>query len=329
MLGTELLLQLAKGDDQLVATYRSDEKLQFASKQFKLIGDNDLKAFNSIDWQLCDLLDLTRLEEVLRDMDLVYHCAALVSFDTADDYTLINNNVQATSNLMNLAKEAGVKKVIHVSSVAALGRTDSSNMIDEKSQWTGKKGNSVYAQSKYLAELEAWRAYEEGLPLAIVNPSIIFGSGDWLTGSSSLFGKIAGGFKFYSEGINAYVDVRDVASVMIRVMDSDILGERFVLMSENRSYREVFQMIANALGVKAPFINAKPWMGAIVWRLEKVRSWITGKRPMVTPDTVHTSFQDNFYNNQKVKEALGYQFRKLEDTVNYYSQIYLKDKAGS
>lgn len=325
MLGTELLFQLAERGDHLVSTYRTDHKLNFARKQFQLIGDEGLKACSSVDWQNCDLLDLPRLREVLTGVDLIYHCAALVSFDTADDQALIDNNVQATANLMNLAREAGVKKVIHVSSVAALGRNVTGGMIDENSQWTGRKENSAYARSKYQAELEAWRASEEGLPLVIVNPSIIIGPGDWQTGSSALFGKIAGGFKFYSEGINAYVDVRDVAAAMIQLMDSDILGERFVLMAENRSYREVFEMIADALRVQRPSIAAKPWMGAAVWRLEKLRALITGKPPMVTPDTVQTSFQANYYSNEKLRKTLGVEFRRVENTIAHVADLYHKD----
>ena len=266
------------------------------------------------------------LEDLLSDIDQVYHCAALVSFDSADDDTLISNNVRIAANVLNLARDAGVEKLIHVSSVAALGRSASGKMIDERSKWTGKKGNSAYARSKYLSELEAWRAYEEGLPMAIVNPSIIIGPGDWQTGSSALYGKIAGGFKFYSEGINAYVDVRDVAIAMIRLMKSDILGERFVLMAENKTYREVFTMIANALGVKPPSIQARPWMGAIVWRLEKIRSMLTGKRPMVTPDTVQTSFQSNYYSNEKVKNMLDAEFRALEESIGHFAELYKKDQ---
>lgn len=326
MLGAELLYQLAGSGHDIVASYRSEEKLDFARRQFALKGENASDLFAGISWRACDLLDVAGLEELLKDIDQVYHCAALVSFDSADDDAVIRNNVRVTANVLDIAREAGLEKLIHVSSVAALGRNASGKLIDEKSRWTGKKGNSAYARSKYLSELEAWRAYEEGLPMAIVNPSIIIGPGDWETGSSSLFGKIAAGFRFYSEGINAYVDVRDVAEAMIRLMGSDIVGERFVLMSENRSYREVFTKIAKALDVKPPSVRARPWMGAIVWRLEKLRSLFTGSRPMVTPDTVQTSFQANYYSNDKARKMLNMEFRKVEESIEYFAEIYKRDK---
>ncbi len=326
MLGTELILQLADGEDQIVATYRSEAKLDFAKNQFKLLGDEDLRIFDSVDWQCCDLLDIPRLEEILPGIHRIYHCAALVSFDAADDDMLIYNNVRATANLMNFARECGVEKVVHVSSVAAFGRNSRGTLIDENSEWSGKKGNSVYARSKYQAELEAWRAHEEGLPLVVVNPSIIIGAGDWWNGSSALIGKVARGFKFYSEGINAFVDVRDVAAITIKLMKSEIVGERYALMSENLSYKEVFYMIADELKVPPPSIKAKPWMGAIVWRIEKIRSWLTGKSPMLTPDTVHTSFQKNFYTHNKVNKRLGFEFRPVKETIEHFVEIYKKSE---
>ena len=325
MLGSELMLQLLREGHELTATYRSAHKIDFTRRQFELAGQSDESSFSRIRWEQCDLLDVVRLEEVMQGAEQVYHSAALVSFDTGDDQALIDNNVQTTANVVNCALDQKVEKLLHVSSVAALGRNQHGGYIDESSRWTGSKGNSAYARSKYQAELEVWRAYEEGLPVVVVNPSIIIGAGDWQTGSSALFGKIANGFKFYSEGINAYVDVRDVAAASIALMKAGITGERFVLMAENRSYREVFEMIADALEVKAPSIEAKPWMGALVWRLEKLRSLITGKRPMVTPDTVRTSFQENYYSNQKVKEFLGLEFRSLQDTVHYYARLFQRD----
>lgn len=328
MLGAELLWQLSSQGHELLSVYRSQEKLEFTRKQFVLKGENGESIFSGIHWQQCDLLDVMAVQEVLQGIDEVYHCAALVSFDSADDQTLITNNVQVTANIVDLANQAGVKKLVHVSSVAAVGRNADGSIITEKSQWTGKKGNSAYARSKYLAELEAWRAYEEGLPLVIVNPSIIIGAGDWQTGSSALFGKINGGFRFYSEGINAYVDVRDVASVMIGLMEAGITGERFLVMAENRSYREVFDLIADALGAKRPSVEAKPWMGAIVWRLEKLRSWITGKRPMVTRDTVQTSFQKNYYSNAKVKELLHYDFISVEESIRHFAEVFKRDHSS-
>lgn len=326
MLGTELLCQLAAQGHDLVSCYRSKEKLAFARRQFELRGEESLGFFDQISWKSCDLLDLVRLEDLMKDINKVYHCAALVSFDSADSEALMRNNVRMTANMLNIARDVGVDKLIHVSSVAALGRNSPGKLINEKSRWTGRKANSDYARSKYLSELEAWRAFEEGLPLAIVNPSIIIGPGDWQTGSSALYGKIAKGFRFYSEGVNAYVDVRDVAKAMIRLMDSDILGERFVLMSENRSYRELFDMIAKALEVKSPSIKARPWMGALVWRLEKLRSLFTGSRPMVTPDTVKTSFQANHYSNEKARKTLDMEFRPVEESIGHFAEFYKRDQ---
>lgn len=327
MLGAHLLLRLTAEGKNLRATYRSEASLAAAQKIFSFYHQDGQPLFERITWVKADLMDVTALDGAMAGATHLYHCAARISFEGNDAEGLVRDNTRTTANVVNAALAAGIKKMLHVSSVAALGRGTRQAMIDENSRWTESKANSAYARSKYLSELEVWRGMEEGLEAVIVNPSIILGPGDWREGSPSMFRTIAGGFKFYSHGINGFVDVRDVAEAMQRLMESQVSGERFVVVGENRSYREVFNKIADCLGVKRPTIEAKPWMGAIVWRVVKLKTALFGGKAMVTKETVHTSFQENRYSHQKIREKLGMDFRKMEESVEDFCGMYEKDVA--
>ena len=291
---------------------------------FSYYTDDVQPLLGRINWVEADLMDISAVEDALRDIKEVYHCAALVSFAPRDENRLMDINPTTTANVVNVALEAGVRKLVYVSSVAALGREAHKKEMNESSQWVESKHNSAYAKSKYLAELEVWRAVEEGLNAVIVNPSIILGPGKWKEGSAALFGTIGGGFNFYTEGVNAYVDVRDVAAIMEALMKSEISSERFVLAAENMSYHQVFHEIAEALGVKEPSVEAKPWMGELVWRLEKLRS-LFGGTPKVTRETARTARQINRYDSSKVKKALDFKFMPVGESIRDFAKFYRQD----
>jgi len=324
MLGAHLLYQLSRKQDRVKASCRTSSNLALAEKIFSYY-DNGPELWKGVEWVETDLEDPVAVSDLLEGVDCVYHSAALVSFDPLDGPAMLEINPLITGNLVNAALEKGVEKMIHVSSVAALGRSSQRQSISENSHWNADGENSVYAKSKYKSELEVWRGAAEGLKVAVVNPGVILGPGDWTTGSAKLFHSIAENFRFYTEGINGFVDVRDVAEVMIRLMESEIKDERFVLVAENKNYKELFQKIADALDSKRPSVKARPWMGELVWRAERFKSFLTGKKPLVTPETARTAHQVNRYDNSKVKDALDYRFRPLEETVKDFAQLYLND----
>ncbi len=325
MLGAHLLFQLTAHGHQVKAVYRQGSDRDFTLRTFSYYADDARQQFELIHWVEADLSDIPALSDAMEGVSQVYHCAAIVSFDPADADRMIEVNPQIAANVVNVCLEKGVKKLVHVSSVAALGRQKQGEELDEKSDWVESKQNSAYAKSKYLSELEVWRGMEEGLEAVIVNPSIILGPGHWQHGSAALFGRVANGFKYYTEGVNAYVDVRDIARRMVMLMESDIRQERFVLVAENKSYRELFETIAQKLGVAKPSVHARPWMGEIVWRLELWRARLFGGKPMVTRDTARTAHQVNLYSSKKVRNRLGYEFRSVEDSIEDIAGYYLRD----
>lgn len=268
------------------------------------------------EWIQGDILDPIGLNEALVGVDYVYHCAAIVSFAPGAAAKMIQSNVEGTANVVNACLVQKVKKLLFVSSVAALGRIRETEAIDESMHWTPETSNSVYGQSKYLAELEVWRAMEEGLPTTIVNPVIILGAGDWDNGSSGIFKSAYNEFPWYTNGMSGFVDVLDVVDAMQLLMESDITGQRYVLSGENLHYRSLFNSIAAAFNKRAPYKKVTPFLAGIVWRLEALKGMITGKAPLLTKETAATAQATVRFNNQKFLTAFpAFQYRQLDNTI--------------
>ncbi len=302
LLGTHLILALHRRGVQVRALYRQHIPPVVAQHA---------------EWVQADILDVVALEAAMQGVTEVYHVAGFVSFRPADRELLYRINVEGTANVVNACLEAGVRKLVHVSSVAALGRIRKDAVITEAMQWSEETSNSWYGKTKYLGELEVWRGQGEGLQVVSVNPTIIIGEhGDWSKGSMQIVQSIANGFAYYSMGQTGFVDADDVAAAMIQLMESDVEGQRFIISAENRTYRDFFFMVADALGVPRPRTLITPWKAALAWRLYKVKSWLTGKSPLVTKETAATSLAVVSFDNSKLLKALpGFAYQLLEETV--------------
>ncbi|GAA0530820.1 NAD-dependent epimerase/dehydratase family protein [Chitinophaga japonensis] len=304
-LGSYLLRALVNAGQPVRALYR------------KQIPDVLRDIQHQVQWLQGDILDIISLEEALQDVTQVYHCAAVVSFQPRHHREMMHVNIEGTANVVNLSLDAGVQKLVHVSSVAALGRAKEGKMIDEDCEWQDSGNNSQYAISKYRSEMEVWRGIAEGLPAVIVNPSIILGSGFWQDGGSGALVKNAWKeFPFYTSGVNGFVDVRDVVEAMRLLMDSGISGERFVLSADNWSYYDLFSEMAAQLGRKPPHISVQPWMAEIVWRMEKLKGFFSGRPPLVTRETARTAQLKVYYSSEKIQRLLpAFRFAPLKETI--------------
>jgi dihydroflavonol-4-reductase len=311
LVGSELTKQLLDKDYKVIAIYHSTP-LHISHPNLII--------------KQCDILDTFSLEEIMQDVTHVYHCAAIVSFESKNERRLLKINVEGTANVVNACISANVQKLIHVSSVSSLGRIRNGETVTEQMNWTEETSNSIYGKSKYLGELEVWRGIGEGLQAAIVNPSIILGGDNWHNGSSALFKSAYDEFKYYTEGTTGFVDVRDVACAMILLMNSKISGQRFILSSENLSYKEIFYLIAKCFGKKPPKKNVTPLLTEIVWRLEAMKSAITGKKHLITKETARTAQSTVKYDNSKILTALpAFHFIPVTDTINWACKS-LKEK---
>lgn len=271
---------------------------------------------DNLTWLKLDILNVTDVYTALENISQVYHCAATVSFNQKDKFQLFKNNVEGTANIVNACLHNGVKRLVHVSSVAALGRIRKDTAIDESMNWTPETSNSVYGQTKYLAELEVWRGVAEGLEAVCVNPTIIFGASNWDSGSTAIFKNAYNEFPWFTEGVSGFVDVEDVVKAMMLLMNSNLSGERFILCGYNLPYQQVFSSIAKTFGKKAPIKKVTPFLAAIVWRIEAVKSWFTKKSPLLTKETAHTAQAKVYFNNSKLLTQFPeFTYNKFETTI--------------
>jgi dihydroflavonol-4-reductase len=308
--GSHLLLQLLESGHQVRAIYRTQEAILHTKALFDFYKNPGL--FNEIQWVQANINDVPTLEKAFKDIDRVYHCAALISFDPADEEKLRKTNIEGTANIVNCCLDFSVRKLVHVSSIAALGdRLDSQDFVDEENDWNPEKPHSDYAISKHGAEMEVWRGQQEGLNVVVINPGIIVGPPFWTTGSSAMYEMINKGQRFYTLGTMGFISARDVAKIMVLLMDGNISGERFILTAGDYSYREVFDLAANALHKKRPSIYAKPWMTSIGSRIDWFLS-LFGKNRMITSDQARSLHETTKYPNKKIADALGYSFQSID-----------------
>jgi dihydroflavonol-4-reductase len=282
---------------------------------------------NKIQWIEGDVLDISSLEKAIEDVEYVVHTAAVVSFVPRDRKMMYKVNMEGTANVVNVCLKYEIKKLCHVSSIAALGRPDSRKIIggqdlviDEEQRWEESPENSEYAKSKHLAELEVWRGMAEGLNAVIVNPTLILGEGDWSKSSTQIFRYVYQEKPFYTEGIANYVDVQDVARAVAALLFSDVSGERFLLNAGSISYQSLFNSIADAMGKKRPSFKVGPGLAAIIWRIEAVRTWLMGTKPLITKETAQSSARRFRYDNGKIKKTIGFEFQPIEKTIARVSE---------
>lgn len=301
LVGSELIFQLLAQGNKVKTIYNTTPLT---------IQHNDIISVK------CNILDTVGLEEVMQGVTQLYHCAAVVSFSPKNKDQLLKINVEGTANVVNAALDAGVKKMVHVSSIAALGRIRENQTVTEEMNWTEESSNGLYGKSKYLGELEVWRGIGERLEAVIVNPSLILGGGDWNKGSSEIFKSVYNEFPWYTEGVTGVVDVKDVVRVMIQLMNSEISRERFILNAENLSYKEIFNRIANCFGKKIPHKKVTPFLASVVWRWEALKSMFSGKNALVTKETTRTALAKVYFDNTKILKALpGFQFTSINETI--------------
>jgi nucleoside-diphosphate-sugar epimerase len=278
-----------------------------------------------IEWVTADILDLPALEKAFEGIDRIVHCAALVSFHKGDKEGMMRVNVDGTANMVNLALKCNIKKFVHVSSVAALGRKPGIDTIDENIKWEASENNSNYGESKYLGELEVWRAQEEGLNTAIVNPSIVLGPGDWENSSMQLFKYVWQERAFYPDGEMNYIDVRDVVNIIKELLFNEISSERFVLNAGKSYYKDTFKLISKYFDKPAPKIKVTYTLLTFAYILDTIKSRLLRQKAILTRESMRLSKMNYFYSNQKVKETLNYEFKSLEESIKWTCQEILKE----
>lgn len=329
LVGAHLLYELTNSGLRVKALRRQQSNTEWVKKIFSYYSSRVEDLYARIEWVEGDILDYLSLEEALKGATAIYHCAAIVSFHGDDNDMMLNNNVKGTGNLIDAAIHNGVSRFCHVSSIAALGKTQDGSEITEETYWTPSKRKSGYSLSKFFSEMEVWRGIEEGLDAVIVNPSIIMGPGNWDIGSPKLFQSIWKGLNYYTKGITGFVDVRDVVKAMIMLMSDErfdqLKNQRFILNAGNLSYQDFFNKIADGLNKPRPRSFASDVKLHVAWRMAKAASFFTGKRPVITRDAVSGSNQKNHYSGEKIRARCGFEYRSLDSSIADIAEIFLKD----
>ena len=325
LVGSHLLLELLRKGDRIRAIKRSTSQTGKVLKVFSYYVENPHEYFSRIDWVDADLMDYQSLSEALLGVDFVYHCAAFVSFLPSDKKRMLLENIEGTANMVNAAMEFKINRFAYVSSIAALGNSFDEENITEEMIWRSMQTNSSYAESKFKAEMEVWRAVSEGLNAVIINPSVILGPGNWQNGSSSFFWNVWKGMPYYTLGMTGFVDVRDVVMSITLLMKSDISGERFIVSSQNLSYKDILEMIAESLGKKGPVRYASPRFSSFMQKLDAVKSRILFSVPRIPEEALFSAHNTVRFSNQKIRNALGIEFIPIEDSIKYFGTLFLKD----
>lgn len=325
MVGAHLLYQLARKGESVRAIYRTEKSLEKTKKIFGYFTDNVDSLFFKIDWVKADITDVPSLEEVFPLVEKVYHVAAFVSFDEKYAKVMREVNIEGTANIVNLSIAFGVKKMCYVSSIAAIAKSVNKPLVDEEDDFNLETNNYSYAITKYGAEMEVWRAAQEGLNVLIVNPGVILGPGLWKENSGVLFTMIYNGNPIYTDGVSGFVGVDDVVSVLIKGMESDIVNERFIVTAENVNFKDVLFAIADSLGKRRPKIKLTSFMAEIGWRLSYVKSILTGGINTFAKHTAKSANNKSYYNSDKVQELLDFKFQKIDTVIKTISEKYKND----
>lgn len=318
-MGAYIIKQLVEDGYRVKALRRSNKLPHFIPQEI----------FSRVEWVEGDVLDVVSLEEGMEDVDAVIHSAGVVSFQKKHRPTMYKVNVEGTANVVNIALEKKVKRLVHISSIAALGRKTDGGHVNEEKKWEDNKVNTHYAKSKYRAELEVWRGMSEGLNAVILNPSTILGYGDWHSGSSAIFRNVFNEFKWYSPGVNGFVDVVDVAKATILLMESDISEERYIINSENWPFKKLMHTMSENFGKRKASKQTTPAVVAVAWRLEKVKSFFTGKNPLLTKESAKVAHSMTYFDNEKFLRAFPqFNYVPLEESIRNACNQYSAKRSG-
>jgi nucleoside-diphosphate-sugar epimerase len=326
LVGSHLIYQLTLENNVIRATHRADSDIERVKLLFKFYSKDFNQLFKKIEWIEADLNNLSQLQDAFKDISFVYHCAACISFDPSRYETLRRVNIRGTANIVNLCIKNKIKKLCHVSSVATLGYNIKE--IDENNYWDGNKHKSAYAISKYGAEMEVWRGVQEGVKSVIINPGVIIGPGFSKSAFGTIIKMVTNKKRFHTCGKTGYVDVRDISNIMIRLMNSKIENERYILVNKNLSYKKVIDMVSSNLGLKnkSTFVSKSKLKIALLFDL--VSSKFFNKERRLSKALCKTLTRNFNYSSKKIKKNLNFEFTSILETFEKSCQFYSQEKSS-
>ena len=324
LVGSHLLFELTKSQHKIRALYRSLKTVEKVKHVFSFYTDRVDSQFDKIEWVQADLNNVPKLTEAFEGVSHVYHCAALISFDPNDYYKLRETNISGTANIVNLSIIYGIQKLCYVSSVATMGYDPVK--ITEETTWNSEDHKSVYAITKYEAEMEVWRGIQEGVPSVIVNPGVILGPGFFQSGSGGLFKRVHKGLPFVTHGVSGYVGVMDVIKSMVLLMNGDRINERYIMVAQNLSFLDFTTLISNAFKIEPQKKIASKWLLSFAWRLDWLRHKLRGGKRQFTKNLSKTLTNKSYYSSDRFLTAEPeFKFNPISKEVSEVCQIFSKE----
>lgn len=314
LVGGHLLWHLLQENEQVVALKRTESNLSPLHTIFSFYTNNPDLYLNKIKWVTGDVLNESSLQNAFQNIDKVYHCAAVVSLGNGSE-AMINTNVLGTKNIVRVALQANVQKFCFVSSIAACGHATGNEMIDEYTKWTDSDARSAYSKSKYYSEAEVWKGIELGLNAIIVNPGVILGVSGTATGSSQLFTQVQKGLMFYTNGGSGYVDVKDVVRTMIFLTNSHIKNERYILVGENCSNKEILSWMADGFKKQRPWIGVNREILLIVGFISEITAKIFHFKALIDRGMARSATNREFYSNKKILTQTSLTFTPIKNCI--------------
>ncbi len=327
LVGSHLLFHLVSKGNSVSSIHRKGSDLDKVKTIFSYYSETPQELFNKIKWVEADINDIPALEGAFRGITHVYHCAALISFNPRDFKLLQKINVEGTANIVNLCLACNISKLCYVSSIATIGKSTDTSPVTENTEWNSNDPN-VYALSKHLAEMEVWRGAQEGLEVVIVNPGLIIGPGFWDRGSGRLFSISARGRGYYPPGGSGFITVNDVVNMMMNLMESEVYNERFILIDKNLTFKEILSTVAREFGRNTPKKALKYWQLNLLWRLDWLRSRLTGSHRLLTKKGVAALKERQLYSNKKVLGILDYKFELMAESIYFSCNRFKESNPG-
>ena len=325
LVGAHLLYSLINSGESVRAIHRKSSDLAAVKNVFSFYTNEPNIVFDKIEWMEADITDIPSLANAFKGIEYVYHAAAYISFNPRHYPVLKKVNIEGTANMVNFCLSEGVKKMCYVSSIATIGKDANGNLITEETEYNPEADNSVYAITKYGAEMEVWRGTQEGLDVVIVNPGVILGSGIWSSASGGIFRTVYKGLKYYTPGGVGIVDVQDVTQAMIKLLNSPVKNEKYILVAENISYQDLLTKLAESLHKKPPYKLVAKWKMLLFSNIDWCSYKIFKTKRKLLKATVNSLYNKSFYDASKIEKEIDFNYRSQQKTIEKVSLNYLRD----
>jgi len=307
--GIHLLRKLCKDYSNIIAIYRSEEKLEKIKKFIVEKYPSDKNNFLKIKWEKANILDILSLDNVFKNVKYVYHCAGMVSFNLRDEKKVLKINYEGTKNIVNISLKHKIKKILYVSSIAAI-----SSDVD-KMRYNFDKKNLGYGFSKHRGEIEIWRGIQEGLSGVIINPGIILGDFILEKNTSNFFNYALKNRIFYPSGGSGFVMIDDVVTAMMKLLNSKVESTSFILVAKNLTYKYVLNEILKNIKNKKYLIKIGKLGFQVLLFLDIIISFLSFRKRKINQSIIKSLSEVSYYNGEKITNVENFSYTSIEKGI--------------